>query len=685
MKNIRIGVKLIGGFVLVAFIVLIVGAFGWWEARKLSGHVNEIGQVSLPSIESLLLTDVAIEEMMLAQRTLMAEFMDMEQRQRQLDHFNQAREDLYRQWEYFKTLPATAEEERLSDQVDRELAQWREINNEWLELMRQFHARGILDPGNLVENLQQFRGDHYQVMTQTANNIFNQTEFTGGDDATACNFGRWLSQTRFDNPQLQGLLRNLQAPHNRFHQAVGQIQESIRAGDLPEAQRLFQDVLQPASEEVFTIFYQLIEMAEEVNALRDRMNELVMGPLYAEARDVMEIIDELIHINEDISAEAVQMAEADAAMAQLVSVSGMFIGMILALALGFVLTRGILRQLGAEPGDVAKIAESMAKGDLTISLESGKKQDVGVFAAMKNMVEKLREVVGEVQSATHNVASGSEELSSSAEQMSQGATEQAASVEEVSSSMEQMAANIKQNTDNAAQTEKMATQAARDAEEGGKVVGQAVDAMRQIADKISIIEEIARQTNLLALNAAIEAARAGEAGRGFAVVASEVRKLAERSQTAAAEIIDLSGSSVDVAEKAGEMLKKIVPDIQKTAELVQEIAAASREQNSGVEQINQAVQQLDQVVQQNASAAEEMSSTAEELSSQAEELQATMAFFKIGDEAGFSGPRTSRVKVKKDAPRQTQKAGLEGGKGRKNTQFALDMGSDDLDKDFEKF
>jgi methyl-accepting chemotaxis protein len=196
-----------------------------------------------------------------------------------------------------------------------------------------------------------------------------------------------------------------------------------------------------------------------------------------------------------------------------------------------------------------------------------------------------------------------------------------------------MNATIRQNADNAQQTEKIALKSAIDATESGKAVTDAVTAMKLIAEKISIIEEIARQTNLLALNAAIEAARAGEHGKGFAVVAAEVRKLAERSQAAAAEISKLSGSSMEVAERAGQMLGKLVPDIQKTSELVQEISAASREQTSGADQINSAIQQLNQVIQRNAGAAEEMASTAQELSSQSEMLLSTMTFFKVAKES----------------------------------------------------
>ncbi len=240
------------------------------------------------------------------------------------------------------------------------------------------------------------------------------------------------------------------------------------------------------------------------------------------------------------------------------------------------------------------------------------------------LTRSVTRVLQDVKAGADNVAAASQQLSSGSEQMSQGATEQAASAEEASSSIEEMNATIRQNADNSQQTEQIALKSSSDALESGKAVSSAVAAMKEIANKISIIEEIARQTNLLALNAAIEAARAGEHGKGFAVVAAEVRKLAERSQTAAAEISQLSATSVEVAERAGSMLAKLVPDIQKTAELVQEISAASKEQTSGADQINAAIQQLNQVIQQNAGSAEEMASTAEELLAQAEQQQETI-------------------------------------------------------------
>jgi len=380
----------------------------------------------------------------------------------------------------------------------------------------------------------------------------------------------------------------------------------------------------------------------------------------------------------------------------ILAIAAVVIGVLAAL---FII-RGILRQLGCDPSVIEDVTNKISEGDLSLKMDLAIKNDASVYASMKNMVEKLREIVNDVQTASNNVASGSQEMSATSEEMSQGATEQAAAAEEASSSMEQMAANIRQNADNAIQTEKIATQSATDALQGGQAVADTVTAMKQIAGKISIIEEIARQTNLLALNAAIEGARAGEAGKGFAVVAAEVRKLAERSQHAAAEISELSGSSVEVAEKAGEMLARMVPDIQKTAELVQEISAASKEQDTGAEQVNQAIQQLDQVIQQNASASEEMASTAEELSSQAEQLQQAIGYFRLGNEGGHNlgrpkpaaMPNKSQQPVlahKATSPQQKAKTAEkhEGnwGNAKSGVQLEMGVGKDKLDEEFERF
>ncbi|MBU5612963.1 MCP four helix bundle domain-containing protein [Geomonas azotofigens] len=333
---------------------------------------------------------------------------------------------------------------------------------------------------------------------------------------------------------------------------------------------------------------------------------------------------------------------------------------------------------------ITDAAKEVSNGNLMVSLKERSSQDE-LIHALSAMVGKITEVVTEVKVAADNVASGSVQLSANAQSMSEGASQQAAAAEEASSSMEEMSANIRQNADNAQQTEKIAVKSAEDAKEGGKAVAETVQAMKDIAGKISIIEEIARQTNMLALNAAIEAARAGEHGKGFAVVASEVRKLAERSQVAAGEISELSITSVEVAERAGEMLSAILPDIQKTAELVQEINASSKEQDTGAQQINKAIQQLDQVIQQNASASEEMASTAEELSSQSEQLQSTISFFRIdmvarGHQA--APKQLTKSATKNEVKQLKQRPAAQTKKAMGHDLMLADM---DSDGDFERF
>ncbi|MBN2812234.1 MAG: MCP four helix bundle domain-containing protein [Spirochaetales bacterium] len=359
------------------------------------------------------------------------------------------------------------------------------------------------------------------------------------------------------------------------------------------------------------------------------------------------------------------------------------IALLLGIFIGVVLSNSVLKTVGGEPADIAEIANQVAEGNLLVD-SSGAARKTGILKALLLMVDQLREIANSMSAAADQVSSGSQQLSGTSQSMAQGASEQASSVEEISASMEQMTSNIKQNAENAQITEKIAQKSAADAENGGKAVAQTVEAMKLIAAKTTIIEEIARSTNMLALNASIEAARAGEFGKGFAVVASEVGKLAERSQKEAGEISKLSSESVMIAENAGHTINQIIPDIKRTAELVQEISAASGEQNSGAEQINAAILQLDKVVQQNASAAEESASMSEELASQAEEMQATIGFFKLETEVAQAAP-AKKTQEKHAAPAKRSANELPGSLNKRNAKgivYALD---DDLDANFKEY
>jgi len=428
-------------------------------------------------------------------------------------------------------------------------------------------------------------------------------------DPHKCALGKWYysdhrQQAETLLPSSKGALKAIEEPHRRLHESAVKIKALLaESGGKNKAHAVFAAETVPALKKIRENLEPVISAAKEY---RDQNEERISGSL-AHSRQLV----------------------------LLVCLAALVLGSVIAL----VISRGIVGPLKAAVAASNKLAD----GNLNVQFKVTGQDETGqLLIAMEQMVVRLKGIVSEVKAAADNVALGSQELSAGSQQMSRGASEQAAAAEEAAASMEEMATSIRQNAENASQTVMIAIKSADDAHEGGIAVAETVRAMKEIAGKIAIIEEIARQTNLLALNAAIEAARAGDHGRGFAVVASEVRKLAERSQLAAAEINGLSTTSVEVAEKAGAMLARIVPNIQRTADLVQEVSTASREQDAGTSQINKAIQQLDQVVQQNAGIAEEIAATAEELATQAEQLQNSMAFFKIDYVSrGFNGGDTS--------------------------------------------
>jgi len=463
--------------------------------------------------------------------------------------------------------------------------------------------------------------------------------FKGELDPQKSAFGKWYYN--YTPPkELEETYRKIEAPYKSLHETARKIIDAMNEGRADIAMDLYEQQAIPDMAATQQGLAELSDKAKEVS-------QATMATMEA-AQDKMGTMSILVY---------------------LVILITLLAGSVLFLA------RPVKKSLE----HISKWIATMTAGDLTQNVVIDSDDEIKEMAVgLNSMVEKLRQIIGEVFNTTQHVAMGSMQMSSNSSTMSQGVSEQAASAEEASSSVEEMAASIRQNASNSNETEKISRAAAEDAMESGNAVGEAVAAMKQIAEKITIVEEIARQTNLLALNAAIEAARAGEHGKGFAVVAAEVRKLAERSQNAAGEITGLSTSSVEVAEHAGKMLEKLVPDIKKTAELVQEISAASSEQNRGAEQINTALQQLNRVTQQNAAASEEMASTSQELSKQAEYLQSAIEFFKVGD------------LIKKDVKLQmqhsitTQPKGNGGAHAQEEHAFAV-KAQDDADEAFETY
>ncbi|MBF0158149.1 MAG: CZB domain-containing protein [Magnetococcales bacterium] len=449
-------------------------------------------------------------------------------------------------------------------------------------------------------------------------------------DHTKCGLGLFLYGADGDkmarsDPELAKLLQEIKAPHERLHGGGSVVKAALVAGDLNKARDLYASTIQKALTETREVLARMQTRSQENLKGKAEAKKIFSTETQPKLAAVQSHLHELVKLtNDNIMSESVMLHNAEQTRSVIIVVS--LLAAVIGLLLSTVITRSIVRPISRS----IEFAQQVAQGYLSGTLNIQQRDEAGILAqSLNSMAQKLCSVTIETNKAVGVITTSGEELSEKASVMSQSAAAQAASIEQTSAAIEEMNDRIRQNSDNAQQTQQIATQTARDAVSGGEVVSQAVTAMRAIADKISIIEEISRQTNLLALNAAIEAARAGEHGKGFAVVAAEVRKLAERSQIAAGQIGQISASSVETAEKAGSIIDKLIPDIQKTAELVQEIASLSLEQSQGINQINQAIQQVDQTVQQGAGMSEELAAVAEELSAQSDKLQSIISFFKL--------------------------------------------------------
>ncbi|WP_295894332.1 methyl-accepting chemotaxis protein [uncultured Vibrio sp.] len=406
--------------------------------------------------------------------------------------------------------------------------------------------------------------------------------------------------------------------HSEFRSYLSTFNQVAVQTNNPEHQTMIKQV-NGLNTQYIAAFEELVTVIVERNQLKSERLDLAGE----ESANLIEDLKLEIKDRQDLLGPQLQKSN-DQSQAFVIAIS--LVAVLLGILLAIVITKFITTPIR----EAVTIANRLARGDLTSKIDVQGNDEMGqLLRAMQHMVEQLSSIISEVRGASNNLASASDKVSSTAQSMRISSSEQADSVELTTDSMEEMTSSISLNTENAKVTDGMASKAATEAKEGGMAVEQTVAAMRKIAEKIGIIDDIAYQTNLLALNAAIEAARAGEHGKGFAVVSAEVRKLAERSQIAAQEISEVASNSVELAERAGGLLEKIVPSITKTSDLVQEISAASEEQTVGVRQINNVMMQLTAITQQNASSSEQLTETSEMMNTQAQKLKSVMDFFTV--------------------------------------------------------
>jgi len=586
-----IGQKLVTAFLGVGLVTLALGLCGYFAVRADRQAVDDIGMVQLPAVDYLGQIQEAATAIKVAQRTLLVPDLDTETRQRQYENVKRIREDYEVVWKKYEELPKDDTTAALWTQLGTAWQAWRAENTKYFGFCQALDKTGIRNPARLCWDLARFRGDHYKLRDGVQAMLHSHQVFDGGEDHSQCGFGKWLATYKSDNADVQKILQVAAVPHERVHSTCARVKQLVRDQKYDEAMALYFSDMAPAADEFLKSFEDITKQADAAQQIASQAYEQSVGKCRETEKVVTEVLDQTLAAGRATALRTVRDTQQRSALATIIILTAVIVGVGTAIALGLLITRSIKKA--------------------------------------------LQRIAGQLDDGANQVSDAAVQVSSASQQLAEGASEQASSLEETSSALEEMAAMTRTNAENSKQANDLAGQARQAAAEGDQSMVKLNEAMTGISESsskiskiIKVIEEIAFQTNLLALNAAVEAARAGEHGKGFAVVAEEVRNLAQRCATAARDTTGLIEDAVQRAQQGtavsgevGKSLGAIVDQASKVSELINGIARASAEQAQGVEQVNTAVSQMDKLTQQSAAGAEESASAAEELSAQAQTVK----------------------------------------------------------------
>ena len=626
MSSWTIGKRLNFSFISLAAITLIVAGIGFGGARVLNNSIQDVGDIRMPGVKSLLEARVQAEQLNAAMLNLLRPGISFDERSDHYRTLEDERESFNQTISVYEKLPKTEEEAKAWAQFDRVAMEWFNEIDTFVSYSQEFDKSGIEDPSDLSRRIEEFTKDHYKVVQNVLHMLHVDRQlFEGAEDHTACNAGSYLPGFKSKNETLQQTIEEFKVSHLAFHEAVISMKSNVRSGGYSRAESIYRDDFIPAMEEVFTSFDLMLDQSNRSNELmlkaRDQFETAYMNAKDARAG----VMKDATFNNDRIAAEEVQKANSNASLIQNISIFSIFAGVGIAVLLGFVIK--------------------------------------------KSITGSLRSVNDRLSSGAEQVNVSANQLSGSSQSLAESSSEQAASLEETTSSLEEISSQAKQNAANAVRAEQAMQQAEPNVAGGVEAMIRMDRAMSEIKQAsletskiIKTIDDIAFQTNLLALNAAVEAARAGESGKGFAVVAEEGRNLAARSAKAASETAELIEGSVSKAQNGAEIagetskvLDEIVTHSTKVSDLIDEIASASKEQAQGISQVNIGISQIDDVTQQNTANAEEGAASAEQLSSQAEQLSSMLSRFKTKHSS--AGPTGSSSRPAIAAPQEQKSLG----------------------------